>query len=204
MNDRLKELLIKYSLSHVGSCDTAYNGISVVYDLKKPDEKFILSNGHAGLALYVVLEEHGLVDAEDLCIRCGTHPDRLASEYIDYSTGSLGQGLPAAIGMALANRSKNVYCMISDGEIMEGSIWESFRIIHDLSIKNIKILINANGWGAYKEIDKYILFSQLCAFNHFIISKDNAEAIKENLSISNFLFIDSHSNQKDHYEKIIS
>jgi transketolase len=203
MNERLKEILIKKGLTHVGSCDTAYNGISAVYDIKKPDEKFILSNGHAGVALYTVLEQHGLGNVEDLYNKCGTHPDRLADKAIDCSTGSLGQGLPIAIGMALANKEKMVYCMISDGECAEGSIWESLSIIQDLDIKNMKILVNVNGWGAYRKINVDNLCRKISSFVYLTsICEDNKEDILRKLDYSQVVIIKTHSELKNHYEKI--
>ena len=68
--------------------------------------------------------------------------------------------------MALADKNKNVYCLISDGECAEGSVWESFRIIHDLNICNLKIVINLNGWGAYGPISTKYLIKRLKGFSH--------------------------------------
>src|SRR3989338_1534763 len=124
---RILEISYFSKFSHLGSCFSAVDLINAVYMIKKKEEKFILSNGHAGVALYAILEKNGLVDrasVEKLYI----HPDRNPRLSIDVSTGSLGHGLPIAVGMALADRTKSVYCIISDGEISEGSIWEAFRI----------------------------------------------------------------------------
>ncbi len=73
-------------------------------------------------------------------------------EGIDCSTGSLGQGLPIALGMAMADRSKNVYCLISDGEAAEGTIWEVANVMHKYSVSNLKVYLNYNGWSAYDEV----------------------------------------------------
>ena len=173
---RIIEISHKHKLSHLGSCLTAVDIIKDIYDVKKPHEKFVLSQGHAGLALYVMLER--MIpgqDAEDYLGQAGIHPDRKirptppsydpTQRYgfyvspIDCSTGSLGQGLPIALGMALADRTKNVYCLISDGELAEGSIMEAFRIKQDLSIDNLKIFVNCNGYGGYTKVDQpYNLF----------------------------------------------
>jgi transketolase len=67
--------------------------------------------------------------------------------------------------MALANRTKNVYCLISDGECDEGSIWESLRFIHLNNIDNIKIFVNVNGFSAYNRIDTEYLINRLRAFH---------------------------------------
>lgn len=150
---RRKILEISYNskLSHLGSCLSAVDLIIAVYKVKKKEEKFVLSNGHAGVALYAILEKNGLADRKSIT-KLHVHPDRNPALSIDVSTGSLGHGLPIAVGMALADRSKNIYCIISDGEISEGSIWESFRIISEKKLTNLITILNANGWGAYDPI----------------------------------------------------
>ncbi|MDD5415757.1 MAG: hypothetical protein PHE48_01985 [Candidatus Daviesbacteria bacterium] len=67
--------------------------------------------------------------------------------------------------MALADRNKNVYCLISDGECTEGSVWESFRIADDLKVNNLKIILNANGWGAYSKISLKPLIIRIKSFD---------------------------------------
>lgn len=153
---RIIEISYKHKLSHLGSCLTAVDIIKDIYDLKKPDEKFVLSQGHAGLAYYVVAEKYLGIDAEKALGEQGIHPDRIndTQGFVDCSTGSLGQGLPIALGMALADRSKNVYCLISDGESQEGSTFEAWRIWGDLGVNNLKIYTNVNGFGGYGEINR--------------------------------------------------
>ena len=149
---RIIEISYSHKLSHIGSCLTAVGIIDKIFKEKLPRDKFVLSCGHAGLALYVVLEQYGF-NAEDLFTRCGVHPDRLkAPEAIDCSTGSLGQGLPIALGMALADRARTIYCLISDGEAAEGSIYEALNIKRKYKVDNLKVYMNYNGWGAYDEI----------------------------------------------------
>lgn len=147
---RIIEISYKNKLSHLGSNLTAVDIIKEIYDKKKPEEKFILSSGHAGLALYVVIEEKMGKKADEIFHHHGVHPDRCKDCYLDCSTGSLGMGLPIAVGMALADRTKNVYCLISDGECAEGSIYEAMRIKTELEIPNLKVYINVNGWSAYQ------------------------------------------------------
>ena len=152
LKKRIIEISWKNKLSHLGSCLTAVDIIKEIYDIKKSNEKFVLSSGHAGLALYCVLEQKGGRNAEEIFNHHGVHPDWCIDCGIDCSTGSLGQGLPIACGMALADRSKNVYCLISDGECAEGSISEALNIMQDQEITNLKIYLNYNGWGAYRKI----------------------------------------------------
>ncbi len=161
---RILELSYKYKLSHLGSCLTALPIIEEIFNLKQPDERFVLSSGHAALALYVVLEERLGLNAETIWLHHGVHPDRCKECHIDCSAGSLGNGLPIAVGMALADRSKKVWCLISDGECAEGSIWESLRIKKDLKLNNLKLFVNYNGWGAYDYIDLFDLANRLIAF----------------------------------------
>ena len=148
---RILTISYKHGLSHLGSCITALDIIKEIYDQKEPNEKFVLSSGHAGLALYVVLESKGGKNAEEIFNHHGVHPDRCIDCGIDCSTGSLGQGLPIAVGLALADRKKNVYCLISDGEMAEGSIHEAMRIKTEQNLNNLKVYINVNGWSAYQE-----------------------------------------------------
>jgi len=122
---RVLEVAYKNKLSHLGSYFSALPVIEEIFETKKSDEPFILSNGHASLALYAVLEKHHGIDAEFLFNKHGGHPHRDEDNKIYCSTGSLGLGLLVSVGRALANRNDNVYCLISDGECAEGSIWES-------------------------------------------------------------------------------
>lgn len=182
---RILEICFKRSFSHLGSCLSCVDIIEAIYKVKRNDEKFILSNGHAGVALYAVLGKNGLIkpaDAEKLNV----HPDRNPSLGIEVSTGSLGQGLPIAVGIALADRKKDVYCLISDGECMEGSIWEALRIAHEQKLSNMKIIVNANGWGAYRSISLAILLHMFKGFGYkpIIIDGHNIEEIKHYLKIN--------------------
>lgn len=164
LNKRILEISVKHNLSHLGSCFTALPIIYEIYNKKKPEDKFVLSSGHAGLALYVVLEHFYKVDAEYLLETHGIHPERDLENFIDVSTGSLGLGITIAAGIALANRNINVYCLISDGECAEGSIWEALRFIDDENLSNIEVHANVNGWAAYKQVDVEKLINRLKSF----------------------------------------
>jgi transketolase len=161
---RVLQISYDHKLSHIGSCLTALPIIEEIFKIKKPDEKFVLSSGHAGLALYCVIEKYEGIDAEGILNAHGIHPERCDKCHLDCSTGSLGLGIPIAVGMALSNRNKNVYCLISDGECAEGSVWESLRIKEEQKLDNLKVYVNFNGFGAYKSIDQYSLQSKLRFF----------------------------------------
>ncbi|MDD5415756.1 MAG: hypothetical protein PHE48_01980 [Candidatus Daviesbacteria bacterium] len=91
---RILEISYKHKLSHLGSCLSVVDLIDAVYRIKKTEEKFILSAGHGGVALYTVLEKYSNVDAEKLFKKHGVHPNRDKRNEIHCSTGSLGHGLP--------------------------------------------------------------------------------------------------------------
>ena len=168
---RIIDISFQRSLSHIGSCLSAVDMINAVYKVKKRDEKFILSSGHAGIALYAVLEKNKILNPS-ITNKLNIHPDRNPQTGIDVSTGSLGHGLPIALGIALANKNKNVYCVISDGECTEGSIWEALKIASYKKVSNLKIILNVNGWGAYDPIDSQALYKQVKAFNFELIKTD--------------------------------
>lgn len=168
---RIIDISFQRNLSHIGSCLSVVDIINAVYKVKKKKEKFILSNGHAGVALYAVLEKNNLLSPY-VTNKLNIHPDRNPKIGIDVSSGSLGHGLPIALGIALANKNKNVYCVISDGECTEGSIWEALKIITNKKVSNLKIILNVNGWGAYDPIDSQALYKQIEAFDCELIKTD--------------------------------
>lgn len=153
---RIVEISYRLQLGHLGSCITALPIIDEIYAIKKLDEQFVLSAGHAGLALYCVLEKYSTVEtgksAEEIFAHHGVHPDRCVECGIDCSSGSLGHGIGIALGMALADRTKNVYCLLSDGEMAEGSVSEAIHIAYNQKVTNLKLFCNHNGYGAYREI----------------------------------------------------
>ena len=176
---RILDISYTHKLSHLSSNLSAINILDEIHSIKKESDPVILSNGHAGLALYVVIEKYYDIDAEALHKKHGVHPNRDIKNHIHYSTGSLGCGLPAAIGMALANRERNVYCLISDGEIFEGSIYESFNTIEKYQINNLKVFLNMNGYSALARLDvdrihriaTTLLPSIQIRFTHYIYEK---------------------------------
>lgn len=160
---RIIDISYDMGLSHIGSCLVALPAIEEIYEKKKLQEKFVLSNGHAHLAHAVVMESKGLIfSAKDNIRVHGIHCERAGG--CDVSTGSLGQGLPIAVGMALADRSRTVYCAISDGEMAEGSIYEALRVIESEKIDNLEIHICANGYGAYRDIGRSEIAKMMSLF----------------------------------------
>jgi len=164
LKKRILEIAYKNKLSHLGSYLSSLEIIEEIYKKKKPEDIFILSSGHASLALYVVLEAYEGRNAEELFKKHGGHPHRDEKNGLYCSTGSLGLGITIAVGRALANPRRKVYVLISDGEAAEGSIWESLRFIYEQNIKNIEVYANINGYAAYDKIDIEYLSKRLLSF----------------------------------------
>ena len=161
---RLIDITYQEKLSHLSSCLSALPIIEEIYTLKKEDDIFILSNGHSGLALYCVLEAKYGINPIELLHKHGIHPGKDVANKLYCSTGSLGSGLPIAVGHALANRLRSVWCLISDGECAEGSIWESLAFIYKHRLDNLQVYVNINGMGAYDYIDTDNLKNRLKSF----------------------------------------
>lgn len=118
-------------------------------------DRFVLSKGHAAPALYATLAERGFFPKEDLTTlrKIGSylqgHPDMKHIPGVDMSTGSLGQGISCAVGMAMAARIQNkdyrTYAILGDGEIQEGQVWEAAMFAGARKLDNLAIVIDNNG-----------------------------------------------------------
>lgn len=194
LEKRIVEITYKSGLSHLSSTLSSLPIIYEIYKTKKEDEVFILSNGHAGLALYVIIEFFYGISANYLLGKHGIHPNRCLDDKIYCSTGSLGSGLPIAVGHALSDRSKMVYCLISDGECAEGSIWEALALTNKLGLENLKVYVNINGLSATEKIDCVYLMERLNAF----LPNKNILHLRYNTSIP----VDFTSGVESHYHKI--
>ena len=170
---RLVDISYELKLSHLSAYFTSVDIIDKIYSVKKKGEPFILSQGHAFAALAVVLEKYEGKDALELVRKYGTHPTRCKEDGIDLSTGSLGQGIAVAVGMAIADRSKNVYVLTSDGEMTEGACWEALRIAGEQKLENLRISVNANGWSAYNKVDVDLLDLRMQYFYPSLVIKTN-------------------------------
>jgi len=164
MQKRIVELTHKHKLGHLGSCLTALPILDHIYKTKKDTDIVVLSSGHAGLALYTVLEEYEGCDADELVEKHGVHPNRDLENGIFVSTGSLGSGILVAVGYALANRTRDVHVLISDGECAEGSVWEALAFAYKADLKNLKVHANVNGYSAYDPVNRWYLWIRLKAF----------------------------------------
>ncbi len=164
LKKRIAEIAYKNKLGHLGSYFSSVGIIDEIYSKMDKDDIFILSSGHAALALYVCLEKYKGQDAEALFTKHGGHPHRDEECGIYCSTGSLGLGLCVALGRAVANPKRRVHVLISDGECAEGSIWEALKTINEEEINNIEVHVNINGYAAYKNVDTIYLRERLRTF----------------------------------------
>ncbi len=148
---RIVELSYLHKLTHVSSCLNCVNLLDFIYEQRKDDEPVCLDNSHAALALYVVLEKHGLCDADEMINKHGTHAGRDMEHGIWVSGGSLGQVATVAVGLALADKERKVWLVTSDGAAMEGCVTEALRFA-GRHCPNLSATIVFNGLGAYGEI----------------------------------------------------
>ena len=125
-------------------------------DPKNPNrDRFVLSKGHCCPGLYSALAERGYFSKEELksLRHIGAmlqgHPDMKGTPGVDMSSGSLGQGISAAVGMALAGKMDKkdyrVYCLLGDGEIEEGQVWEASMMSSHQKLDNLCLIVDSNG-----------------------------------------------------------
>ena len=117
-------------------------------------DRFVLSKGHAAIGLYPILADLGYFDVAELDdytrlgSRFGDHPDMKKIPGIDFSSGSLGHGLSAAVGIALAGRIRGsdhrTWCMLGDGELAEGQIWEAAMAAGHFELGNVVAVVDRN------------------------------------------------------------
>lgn len=146
---------------HIGSCLSCIDVLAQLFLVEmKSEDKFILSKGHAALALFVILNQKGILSNKDLqtYLQNGTylgiHTPGSMPEHIPLATGSLGHGLSFACGMAygyllIRQEKRRVFCLISDGECNEGAIWEAAQFASRFHLKNLTVLIDKNNYQAF-------------------------------------------------------
>ena len=149
---------------HIGGAFSIADILTVLYfnemniDAKIPDspdrDRLVLSKGHASAALYAVLAEKGYIDKKELKTfrnidsNLQGHLDMNKVPGVDMTTGSLGQGLSVANGMALSSkldsRGYRVYCILGDGELQEGQVWEAAMTAEKYQLDNLCVIVDAN------------------------------------------------------------
>lgn len=168
LRKKIVDMITNAGEGHIPSSFSIVDIIATLYehhlkfDPKNPDwekrDYFILSKGHGCGAFYVVLAKYGFISKKTLDEYgrfgsiLGGHPDRTKVPGVEASTGSLGHGLPFAIGVALGqkilNNPNRVYVLVGDGECHEGTIWESALVAQNLKLNNLCCIVDFNGSSA--------------------------------------------------------
>ena len=164
LRKKVLDMVYEKKSGHIGGSFSMAELTSVLYDDYDigGKDKFILSKGHAVPIIYAILHELGRISDEDLSLfreinsPLQGHPDKLRLPEMDATTGSLGQGLSIAIGHALGKQLRGedgkVFCLLGDGEMQEGQVWESLMYVPKTDLKNLVCLIDWNkgqndGWS---------------------------------------------------------
>ena len=153
------------NVGHIGSALSVTDILAALWGrvLRKPGSQdpdrdiFVLAKGHAALALYSAMYHRGVIGETELASYCrdgspyGAHPE-YGAKGIDLGTGSLGQGLSVACGMALSRKMRGspsrVYCLVSDAECNEGQVWEAAQFAAHHGLDNLAVIVDLNGMQA--------------------------------------------------------
>jgi transketolase len=167
--------------AHLGSSLSCLDVLTAAYwhvlniDPKQPNlserDRFILSKGHAAMALYATLATKGYFPVEELKTynkdngRLAEHPPANLLPGVEAATGSLGHGLPIGVGMAIAariNKKKyRVYVLLSDGENNEGSVWEAAMFAAAQKLENLLVVVDYNKWQATARSNETLMLAPL-------------------------------------------
>lgn len=212
--DEIRRLTIecigRYGTGHIGGSTSITEVLACLYyhcanvDPTMPNwadrDRIVVSKGHAGPGLYATLASKGYFDKEILWTlnKNGTslpsHCDMVKVRGVDFTAGSLGQGLSAAVGMAIAakldKKKYHVYSIVGDGESQEGQIWEALMLASHKKLNNLTVFVDNNGMqidGTTDEVCKIAPFeSKLKAFGYRVLSVDghNIAEIVDAIEIS--------------------
>lgn len=204
------EMIGTLGVGHIGGSMSIIEALTAIYyetanvdpknPLKADRDRVVLSKGHAGPALYATLAEKGYFDRDWIYTlnKPGTnlpsHVDKNKTPGIDMTAGSLGQGISAAVGMALAAKLDknpcNVYAIIGDGESQEGQVWEALMLAGSKKLNNLIVLLDNNKMqidGTVEEVNgiddveaKFTAFR----FNAIQVDGHNIEAIVDAINVA--------------------
>ncbi len=184
---RLLRMHYESGVGHIGGNLSALDAMLHVHtDVLGADDLFVLSKGHSAGALYITLWAIGEIEEaalatfhKDDTLLAG-HPPAHSHPRIPFATGSLGHGLGLGVGAALGKRLRGepgtVYCLLSDGECEEGSVWEAFMFARHRKLSNLVALIDANGLQGFGSTDEVAslepLVPKLQAFGLSVVEVD--------------------------------
>lgn len=205
-NEVRKDILVQVHASktgHPGGSLSAADIFTCLYfyemniDVNNYDDpnrnRFVLSKGHTAPGVYAVLAEKGIIPKEDLIRlrKVGSylqgHPDMKHTPGIDMSTGSLGQGISAAVGMALSGKLRNqdyrVYTLLGDGELQEGQVWEAAMFAGSRALDNLVVIIDNNNLqidGTIEEVNSpYPIDKKFEAFDFYTINVEDGNDMEQ-------------------------
>ncbi len=201
LKKKILDISFKKKAHHIGSCLSCIDLLCVLYfgfmkinrKNVEQNDRFIMSKGHAALSYYLVLMKHKFFSEKFLFKeyltddgKLGGHPDRNKNLGIDFSSGSLGNGISVAAGMAYAykaDKKKNkVFALIGDGECNEGIVWEAALFAAHHNLDNLFVVVDYNklqGFGSTKEIlDLEPLKSKFKSFNWNVIQINGHDTSK--------------------------
>jgi len=181
LRGRIVRMCHEAESAHLGSSLSCVDVLTVAYwdvlriDANNPKDplrdRFILSKGHAAMAIYATLATRGYFPVDELVTynkdngRLAEHPPANLLPGVEAATGSLGHGLPIGIGMALAGRiqgrSYRIYALLSDGENNEGSVWEAAMFASAQKLENICVIVDYNKWQATARSNETLQLSPL-------------------------------------------
>ena len=207
LRKKVIDMVVAKQSGHIGGAFSMAELTSVLYedfDIGGKD-KLILSKGHAVPIIYAALHELGQITDEELDLfreidsPLQGHPDKLRLPLMDATTGSLGQGLSIAIGHSLGkklrNEEGNVFCVLGDGELQEGQIWESLMYYPKTELKNLICIIDWNkGQNDGYSKDFSIMYDNLqerinsFGWNTKVIDGHDSQLIREELQIKTDYF----------------
>lgn len=166
VRSEIVEMAYQAQKGHIASSFSIVEILIVLYyqflkiDISKKEEsdRFILSKGHACMALYAILADLGYFPKEELSLFCrfggnlGGHPSRKVPG-VEFSSGSLGHGSSIGVGMALTykleKKQNKIFVLVGDGECNEGSVWESFLAAHKHNLTNFWVIVDNNKFQSY-------------------------------------------------------
>ena len=154
--------------SHIGSCFSAVDLAVVVYENLKEGDRVVWSKGWAAALTYSLLARHGYIPKEDLKKFPNEPYIGLAEpsvKGVETAGGAMGHGLPVALGMALGKKMSGeegtIYCIMSDGEMNEGTTWEAAALAAHHKLDNLVVLIDVNKWQAMGRTKDVVDFEPL-------------------------------------------
>lgn len=170
--DKIRRLILQASYDahacHIGSSLSCVEILIEIFEKKKEKDLFIFSKASGVAAYYAILAERGVISHDKVAYYLKNYP--LVSKEVPsvlWSGGSLGHGLSVATGLALADRTRDVYVLMSDGEIQEGTTWESILFARQHKLENLKIYIDKNALQACGRTE------DICGINYALGSLNN-------------------------------